>query len=227
VKLKSAIWTREAGTNIDSLDQRTYVGMISFWTTFGLILTAFGSSISYSWEPTLTLILIVFGVSIIGIFLNRRDRHPITNVIGLSLVAFPFGLMLGPVFAVYTAASVVQVLALTILMTVSLGLLGIMIPKSLEHWSSYLFGALIVLILGMFAVPLLSMAGLPVAGFMTLIDWAAVVLFSLLIIYDMNRAMRLPRTHSSAIEVSLAIYLDVINLMLHLLRIFGVKAGDD
>lgn len=223
MQLKSAVWTREAGTNIDAIGQREYVGLITFWTTVGLVLTAIGSTISYGWEPSLTTILIVFGVSLIGVFLNHRERHPVTNVIGLALVSFPFGIMLGPVFALYTAASVMKVLLLTIMMTVVLGLLGIMIPKSLQHWAGWLFNALLLLILGMFAVPLLGLGETA----LTIIDWAAVFLFSALIVFDMNRAMRLRRSHSAAIEVALAMYLDIINLMLHLLRIFGVQAGNN
>lgn len=223
MKLKSAVWTREAGTNLDTVSQREYVGWITFWTTVGLVLTAIGATISYDWEPSLTTILIVFGVSLIGIFLNRKERHPITNVIGLSLVSFPFGIMLGPVFALYTAASVMNVMLLTIVMTVSLGLVGMMIPKSLEHWAGWLFNALLILIIGMFAVPLLGLG----EGAMTLIDWGAVIVFSALIVFDMNRAMRLRRTHSAAIEVALAMYLDIINLMLHLLRLFGVQASNN
>jgi len=223
VKLKSAVWTREAGTNLDVIGQREYVGWITFWTTVGLILTAIGATISYGWEPSLTTILIVFGVSLVGVFLNHRERHPVTNVIGLALVAFPFGIMLGPVFALYTAASVMNVMFLTLVLTVSLGLLGVMIPKSLEHWAGWLCGALWILIIGMFVVPLLGLG----AAAMSIIDWACVFVFGALIVFDMNRAMRLRRSHSAAIEVALAMYLDILNLMLHLLRIFGVQANND
>ena len=50
-------------------------------------------------------------------------------------------------------------------------------------------------------------------------------LFSLYIGYDVYRSQQFPHTVDNAIDSAIDIYLDVINLFLNLLRIFG-KAND-
>jgi FtsH-binding integral membrane protein len=46
-------------------------------------------------------------------------------------------------------------------------------------------------------------------------------LFCAYIIYDWNRALRLPYTVDNAIDAAVALYLDIMNLFIHLLRILG------
>lgn len=57
-----------------------------------------------------------------------------------------------------------------------------------------LLGLLLLLIVGQFGVLFLGMLGVPVAGAMTALDWLGLALFSALVIFDLNRALRF-RTH--------------------------------
>ncbi|KXK08595.1 MAG: Inhibitor of apoptosis-promoting Bax1 [Microgenomates bacterium OLB22] len=52
-------------------------------------------------------------------------------------------------------------------------------------------------------------------------------MFGAIIIYDLNRAMRIPYTHDNAIDVALGIYLDWVNVFIRLLRLFGILKPDD
>jgi len=54
---------------------------------------------------------------------------------------------------------------------------------------------------------------------MGIIDYISAGIFSLYIGYDMHRAHSIPKTLDNAIDVSLSLYLDIINLFLNLLSI--------
>ena len=69
----------------------------------------------------------------------------------------------------------------------------------------------------------MGMFGLPVDGAMTALDWIGVVIFGGLVIFDLNRAVRLPHTLDNAIDRAMAIYLDFINIFLRLLSLMGQK----
>jgi FtsH-binding integral membrane protein len=78
----------------------------------------------------------------------------------------------------------------------------------------YLFGGLIALILARVAQVALAAVGVPeVMGFMGVVEYAGALLFTPYIVYDWNRALRLPRTMDNAVDASMAIFLDIINLV--------------
>ena len=53
------------------------------------------------------------------------------------------------------------------------------------------------------------------------IDWAVVFIFCGYIGYDWGRANRIPKTVDNAIDSAAALYMDIINLFLRILRILG------
>ena len=109
---------------------------------------------------------------------------------------------------------------ITTAMVVVLGVMGALIPKSLESWAPYLFGGLCLLILGLLFVPLAAAFGLPVEGALTWMDWIGIVLFGGYVIFDLNRAQRVERTHDNAIDCALAVYLDFVNIFV---RVIGLS----
>jgi hypothetical protein len=166
-------------------------------------------------------------VAIAGIFIALKFDVPILSLIGYMMVCIPFGYITGPAVALYTSASVVKVLMITTAIVVILGTVGAVIPDSLESWGSYLFGGLLILILGTFLVPIAGVFGIPIKGALTFFDWVGVVLFSGYVIFDLNRAMRVERTHDNAIDCALSVYLDFINLFLRLLSLMGEAKSND
>ncbi|HHK8610700.1 TPA: Bax inhibitor-1 family protein, partial [Vibrio parahaemolyticus] len=55
------------------------------------------------------------------------------------------------------------------------------------------------------------------------IDWAVVILFCGYIGYDWGRANQIPKTIDNAVDSAAALYMDIINLFLRILRIMGRK----
>jgi len=137
-----------------------------------------------------------------------------------------FGAITGPVVAMYTPASVARILFLTTVVVIGLGFVGAILPKSLENWWSWLFGGLLLLLAGQVLLPLTAYLGVPVGNAMTLWDWAGVALFSGFVLFDLNRAMRIPYTMNNAIDAAVEVYLDFINLLLRLLSLLGEADRD-
>ena len=211
----------------ESMSRRTFVIMLTLWTALGIGLSAGAAFVSYDWGPSWLLVIGTLISGIVGVLIATRSNNPVFSLFGYLMIVIPFGLLTGPVVALYTTASVFKVLAITCGMVVALGIVGALWPGSLEHWGIWLFGALLVLLLGMFVIPVAGVFGVPIQGALRLWDWVAVALFSGYVIYDLNRAMRVERTHDNAIDCAVAIYLDFLNLFLHLLRLMGSPASRD
>ena len=209
---------------------RLFMLQISLWTAVGI---AFSAVLAYYAQginlkaaglwPTIGFMLGLFLVSLVGIWIANSSDSPVISLLGFALVSGAFGIMLGPVVAMYTTASIVRVFALTTLVVVGLGLIGALIPDDLSSWGRPLLGALLLLIVGMVGTSVLGAFGLPVGGAMTVLDWVGLVIFGGLVIFDLNRAARLPRTANNAIDVAVGIYLDFINIFIRLLSLFGER----
>lgn len=219
-----SVWERTAASH--AMGKRAYVGLISFWTLVGIGLTGITAyacqDIELGWW-----LLGVLASAIIGSIIALSSDNPFISFIGYMMVAVPFGAMLGPVVAVYSPGTVIKVAAITTGMVLLLGTVGIIWPRSLESWHPYLMGALWILILGLFAMPLLAWAGLEVSTAMGIWDWVGVVVFSALVVFDLNRAMRLERTLDNSIDVALAVYLDWVNIAIRLLSIMGGNSSSN
>lgn len=223
--LSSDVWDR---TGVSEMSRQAYSFLLAAFTAVGIAFCAFVSTLSYDWDlsawGTWQFIGFFAGVliaAIAGSLIANASDNPVVSCFGFALVAGPFGLMLGPLVAQYTTASVLRVLALTVIMTLVLGVIGAVTPKDLSGWANWLFGGLMILLLGLFAVPLMSLIGLPVEGAMTLLDWAGLVLFGAFVIFDLNRAMRVPYTIDNAIDCALAVFVDMVNIFIRLLSIMG------
>jgi len=205
-----------------TLSERAYLTLLMIWTMLGFASTTWGALITYhskfSGWGTAGLVVLVF----IGVLVATSEILPLA-LIGYALITFPFGLMLGPVVATYTKASVTHVLGITSILSVGLSGIGIIYPKSLRSWGIVLFAGLILLILSQFGLLFLSAFGVPVGSALSFFDWVGIILFSGFVIYDMNQAIRSERTLVSSLAFAIALYLDILNLFIRLLSVFGSK----
>jgi len=219
--MKSRIIDAHSGTD-HQLGERSYILCLMMWVMLGFASTGFGASLTwgtpFSKWATLGLALITF----LGCFLAAIEALPIA-IFGYLLITFPFGAMLGPVVATYTKASLINVLGTTAILSLGMGGIGFIYPKSLGGLHTYLFGALWMLILSQFGTIILAAMGFPVQAAWTWMDWFGVALFSGLLIYDVNQAVRSERTLLSSLGFAVAIYLDILNIFIRLLELTGKK----
>ena len=81
--------------------------------------------------------------------------------------------------------------------------------------------------MGVLGLVVASIIGMFVGGglFSALIGWAGAVIFSLLLVYDVQRARSAEDTMGNAVVITLGIYLDIINLFVSILRILSYLQG--
>ncbi|KXK08594.1 MAG: Inhibitor of apoptosis-promoting Bax1 [Microgenomates bacterium OLB22] len=127
--------------------------MICVWTAFGIGLSAVGSYLSRDMKLSWPLLIGVLIVGFAGIYVAASSENPLLSLIGYSMVAIPFGFMLGPVVALYTTVSVMKVFVITSAVVVVLGFIGAVIPDSLDSWGGPLMGLLLCSIIGYLIVP--------------------------------------------------------------------------
>lgn len=142
---------------------------------------------------------------------------------GMFLVyAFMNGLTFSVLFLVYTGGSIAAVFGITATMFGAMSVYGTVTKKDLSSWGGFLFMGLIGLIVaGLVNIFLQSPA----------ISWIAslvgVVVFTGLTAYDTQKLRKIHANSgyssagSLAIMGALILYLDFVNLMLYLLRLFG------
>lgn len=221
----STVWDREGSDH--AMSKNLFALLVCFWTAIGI-----GTSAAAAWYTTgmgLNMTMLVGGTlcAFAGVAIAMISKNPLFSLIGYMMIAVPFGAIVGPIVALYTAASVAKVFIITTSMVIVLGVVGAVIPDSLEGFGGPLLAALTVLIIGQFFTIFASFFGIPVEGAMTALDWIGVVIFSGYVVFDLNRAMRVERTHDNAIDCAVSIYLDFANLFIRILELTGTKRSDD
>ncbi len=213
------IWKKEGASTIS---KQLYTLMLCFWVGVGIVQAGAAAYIAQDWNMNLWIALGLFLVSMLGIFISLSDV-PLVSLVGYSFISIPMGFISGPYFAMYTTSSIIKVFAITLAMVTVLGIVGAAIPDSLDSWGGPLLGAMLVLLVGYFIVPFMGVFGIPVESAMTWLDWAGVAVFSIVVIYDLNRAMRVPFTHDNAIDCAIGVFLDIFNIVIRLQRLTGTK----
>jgi FtsH-binding integral membrane protein len=143
-----------------------------------------------------------------------NDQVAITLLFGLGLL---LGLALGPVLSSYVEANpaaVWQAASATGGFVAGLGAVGYAIRRDLSSWYRVLFGALLGLIVfGVVAV----FVSIPSEN----IIWsvAGLVIFGGYTVLDFNRLRR--SGQESAVPIAASIFLDVLNIFLFFLQLFG------
>lgn len=150
----TGVWGRRYAQQ-EVLSDRAYVATILFITLLGLATVTMTSYLAVrdNLKPGFGLFMVTLAIGIAGCFISSI-KSAVAKTVGLVLIAGPFGLLLGPIVAQYQLGSVMKIAGVTLGMTVGLGSIGIIYPRSLEHWGSYLIGGLFALLVATFIVPI-------------------------------------------------------------------------
>ena len=158
-----------------------------------------------------------FASCFFGIYLFKTSDNPLVSFIGYNFVVVPFGLIINLVVSRYDPNIVIEAVRVTGLVTFIMMLLGSMYPAFFQK----IVGALTVALICVIIVELIE-----IFIFNThhgVLDWVVALLFCGYIGYDWARANAIPKTYDNAIDSAAALYIDIINLFLRILRILGRK----
>ncbi|GAA0820824.1 Bax inhibitor-1 family protein [Colwellia sp. D2M02] len=152
-----------------------------------------------------------------GIYLFSKSDKPIVSFIGYNFVVVPFGLIINLVVSQYDPTIVQEAIRVTGSVTFVMMLLGSMYPAFFQK----IIGGLTIALICVIIVELIE-----VFIFKThhgILDWIVALIFCGYIGYDWARANAIPKTYDNAIDSAAALYMDIINLFLRILRILGRK----
>lgn len=135
------------------------------------------------------------------------------------------GISLGSVFLAYTSESIARTFFITAGTFGAMSVYGYTTKKDLSGWGSFLFmGVIGIIIAGLVNIFLQSSA------LQFIVSFIGVLVFTGLVAYDTQRIKEYyymaPDSDSAsryAIMGALALYMDFINLFIHLLRFFGER----
>jgi len=156
-----------------------------------------------------------FASCFLGVYLFSSSNKPIVSFIGYNLVVVPFGLIINLVVSRYEPDLVLEAIRLTGLVTLGMMCLGTLFP-------AFFAGIVRALTMALLLVIVVELVELFIFGIHhDILDWIVVVIFCGYIGYDWGRANQIPKTVDNAIDSAAALYMDIINLFLRLLRILG------
>jgi len=204
------------GLPIDQQSSARVMGLLGF----AFLFTAGGALIGRSLGPGAFLLSIIGSLGTLIALQFLRNRSPLNLGLLYAFATFE-GMALGLILDVYIArglgAVVLNAAGTTAAITLAAGAYGYTTKRDLSNLGGFLFvgliGVIVASLVGIFVqLPLLYVA----------ISAVAAVLFTGFLVFDLNRVSRSRgATEGQAILLAVSVYLDILNLFLALLRLFG------
>jgi len=152
-------------------------------------------------------------------------KYPTNYIILFVFTAFE-GVLVGFVSAMYTAGSVAICVGITAAIFLGLTVYAWQTKTDFTGMGAYLFGAMLTLCVFGFVMGIMGMCGVHIPWLHMVYDIFAILLFVMYIIFDTQLILG-GHKHECSVDdyvfASLALYLDIINLFLHILSLLGER----
>lgn len=204
---------------VDTLSAKSFnmlIGLVLFWGFFvNYLMVKFISTEGLLEINPFLFFIGYFVCCMIGIKLYTSSDDPKISFLGYNLVVIPFGLIINIVVSAYQPGIVLSAIITTGMVTLIMMTLGYLFPAFFEKISGVLFMALLVAIVVNLIQIFIFRTDLAI------MDWIVALIFCGYIGLDWGRANKMTKTVDNAIDGAAAIYMDIINLFLRILRILG------
>ena len=201
---------------MDSISTQTYNLIIGGLILYGFILNAIIIAFCGDMFASMDYEILLFGYfvcCVIGVLITRSDS-PITSFIGYNLIVVPIGAVLSVLLPYYNSQDILSAIAVTSAVVAIMTTIAITAPQFFTKLGPTLFVTLLIAIVAELAATFVGYGG-------GIFNWLFIVIFTLYVGYDWHKAQMYPKTLDNAIDSSLEIYLDIINLFVRLLSIFS------
>lgn len=194
----------------------TLVGTILYGIIVNIVLCKYVGNIYSIINPVIFLVLylvLVFAGSIIA----HKSKDPAISFLGYNMIVLPVGLVISTLVELYGGISsyvVLQTFFYTGLITAIMFFAAMAFPNVFDKIGGFLFVSLMGILFA-------SIFSIFFTGMIYGVSIFAAVIFSLYIGYDIHRAQMFPKTIDNAVDSAIDIYLDIANLFIRLLQIFG------
>lgn len=222
-------------TNIRTGSITEFMYKVYAWMTGGLVLSGATAWFVYT-TPALFMPLVMNRIALYAIlftklglvmYLSTAFKRISYQAAAGIFIAYSvlLGVSLSVIFAVYTMSSIGMVFGITAGMFGTMALYGYVTKADLSSignlFGMALWGLIIAMVVNMFMAS---------EGFSYLISFVAVILFTGLTAYDVQKIKMLGYEYAGTSEEkkvallgALTLYLDFVNLFLHLLRLLGKR----
>ena len=218
--IQNEVFTRdESNSEGQRISEGTYnlvIGLVLCWG-FGLNWVMV-KTIPYESIVSIHPLLFFAGYFVscfLGITLYKTYDNPLISFIGYNFIVVPFGFIINLVVNQYDPGLVLDAIRVTGIVTFAMMVLGTLFPAFFRKIAGILTLTLLIVI----AVELVEIFFLHTHH--GIIDWIVVIIFCGYIGYDWGRANQIPKTMDNAVDSAAALYMDIINLFLRILRIMG------
>ncbi len=212
-----SVWQRTQGR--DEITASTFNLIFAMSTIYGLAVYGRFALLFLDAQLGLWSVLGLMAIAVAGAPV-AASQNPWANVLGLTMTAGGFGSITGLILSEYNLTSVIDIATATILVSVVIGTVGWLLPRSLEHWAGLLLVGLFALNTAYVLLPWVAITA-PVDALSQRLEWAGIALFSAYLLFDFNRAQHVPKTVHNAMDCGMAVFLDVINVFIRLLSLYG------
>ena len=210
-----------------ALGQRQAVmGKVLSLLGVAFVCTALGALLGIGIGPVAFLISLVGSIGTLIALYFAREKSPANLWLMYGFATFE-GMLLGLVVESYLArglgTAVINAAVTTAAVTLAAGTYGANTKRDLTGLGN-------ILALGLFAVIIASVLGLFIhmGPLYILIAAVSAVLFTGFLVYDLNRVANAQgATQGQTILLAVSVYLDIFNLFLALLQLFGIFGGRD
>jgi modulator of FtsH protease len=201
----------------EQVDSRAVFGQVMGLVAVTVAFAAAGAYIGRDLSSGAGWILFIGAIAcIVGLNVAAK-RAPSVAMVLLFTMGLLLGLFAGPIFAFYAESSPAvlwQSAGATALFVGGLGAYGYATSRDLSSWGRTLFWALLALI--GFGIVLLFVS---IPGGNVIYALLGLVIFGAYSIFDFNRLRR--ADESQAIPIAASIFLDIFNVLLLFLSLFG------
>ncbi len=208
--------TQAKGALVSDSTYNLFIGLVLCW---GLLINwLIVRHVDAAWIQDINIWIFLIGYfasCFYGIYLFNSSSDPAISFIGYNFVVVPFGLVVSVVVSRYKPELVLEAIQITAGVTIIMMIFGTLFPKFFQAIAGTLTVALLAIII-IELVQIFVFHNVP-----EWIDWVVVVIFCGYIGFDWGRAQRIPKTVDNAVDSAAAIYMDIINLFLRILRILG------
>ena len=197
-----------------------FIGLMLIW---GFVIDIIICAALYNYMPQvvnnapLMLGICIGGlvVMIIGIIINVKSDNPIVSFIGYTVCVIPMGIIVATIIYRYEVGSVVMIFLVTLIVSLIMTIIATAVPQFFRGIGRGLFIGLLISVIADCVLVFVFGQNL------TVIDWVLAIIFCGYIGYDWVKAQDRPPTLDNAIDSACALYLDIVNLFVRLLEIFG------
>ena len=207
--------------NGTELSRRAYNAVIGGVLVVGLMInaamaqylpaSAFEIMGTYPWAVIIGFLVVAFG----SVFVIYKSDNPAVSFLGFIVLSAAFGYLVAAAVQSYTETTVTRAFMLTAAISLAMVVAATIAPGIFAKMGSALIAALVITLIAEIATIFFTHTD-PIA-----FDYIFVVIFSLYIGYDWQKAQVYPPTLDNAVDSAADIYVDIVNLFIRLLAILG------